>query len=54
MTSFHTFKHNNTKRVFTSHFDRVDGAGCFAKFVFLVSRDCFVALPCDAMSLSEV
>ena len=27
-------------------------AGCFAWFVFLVSRDRFVALPLDAMGLS--
>ena len=29
-------------------------AGCVAKFVFLVSRDCCVALPCGAMRLSAV
>ena len=29
-------------------------AGCFAKFVFLVSRDCCVALPRGAMGLSAV
>ena len=29
-------------------------AGCFALFVFLVSRDCCVALPHDAMGLSAV
>ena len=29
-------------------------AGCFAKFVFLVSHDCFVALPYGAMGLSAV
>ena len=28
--------------------------GCFALFVFLVSRYCFVALPRDAMGLSTV
>ena len=28
--------------------------GCFASFVLLVSRDCCVALPRGAMSLSEV
>ena len=27
---------------------------CFAKFVFLVSRDCCVALPGGAMGLSAV
>ena len=29
-------------------------AGCFAKFVFLVSRDGWKALPCGAMGLSAV
>ena len=29
-------------------------AGCFAKFVLLVSCDCGVALPCGAMGLSAV
>ena len=29
-------------------------AGCFALFVFLVSRDCCVALPHDASGLSTV
>ena len=29
-------------------------AGCFAKFVFLVSRDCCVAIPLSAMGLSAV
>ena len=29
-------------------------AGCFAYFVFLVSRDGWVALPLDAMGLSAV
>ena len=29
-------------------------AGCFALFVFLVSRDCCVALPHDATGLSAV
>ena len=28
--------------------------GCFALFVFLVSHDCCVALPHDAMGLSSV
>ena len=27
-------------------------AGCFAQFVFLVSRDCYMALPRCAMGLS--
>ena len=30
------------------------GAGCFAWFVFLVSRGCCVALPRGAMGLSAV
>ena len=37
--------------------DRLDGeerAGCFAKFVFLVSRDSCVAIPLSAMGLSAV
>ena len=29
-------------------------AGCFAYFVFLVSRDCCVAIPLSAMGLSAV
>ena len=29
-------------------------AGCFALFVFLVARDCCVALPQDATGLSAV
>ena len=29
-------------------------AGCFALFVLLVSRDCCVALPQDAMGMSAV
>ena len=40
-----------------SSFDHLDGeerAGCFALFVFLVSRDCCVALPQDATGLSAV
>ena len=38
-------------------FNRVDGeerTGCFALFVSLVSRDCCVALPYDAMGLSAI
>ena len=39
--------------------DHLDGeererAGCFASFVFLVSRDCCVAIPLSAMGLSAV
>ena len=35
------------------HLDGEKRAGCFALFVFLVSRDC-VALPQDATDLSAV
>ena len=31
-----------------------DGAGCFAEFVFLVFRDCSVALPRGAMGWSAI
>ena len=34
--------------------DGKERAGCFTLFVFLVSRDCYVALPHDATSLSAV
>ena len=40
-----------------SNFNHLEGkerAGCFALFVFLVSRDSCVALPCGAMGLSAV
>ena len=37
-----------------NHLDGEDRAGCFAFFVFLVSRDCCVALPRGAMGLSAV
>ena len=37
-----------------NHLDGKRSAGCFALFVFLVSRDCCVALPHDAMVLSAV
>ena len=33
---------------------REERAGCFTLFVFLVSRDCCVALPLDATGLSAV
>ena len=36
------------------HFDGEERAGCFAWFVFLVSRDCCVALPRGAVGLSAV
>ena len=32
---------------FCNHLDGEERAGCFALFVFLVSRDCFVALSHD-------
>ena len=37
-----------------NHLDGEERADCFAKFVFLVSRDCCVALPHDATGLSTV
>ena len=37
-----------------SHLDGRERAGCIALFVFLVSRDCYVALPHDAMSKSAI
>ena len=37
-----------------NHLDGEDRAGCFAVFVFLVSRDYCVALLQDATGLSEV
>ena len=37
-----------------NHLDGEERAGCSAYFVFLVSRDCCVALPRDAMGLSSV
>ena len=36
------------------YFDGEERDGCFALFVFLVSRDCCVALPHDATGLSVV
>ena len=39
---------------FYNHFDGNERAGCFALFVFLVSRGCSVALPHDATGLSAV
>ena len=39
---------------FTNHPDGEERAGCFALFIFLVSRDCCVALPHDATCLSAV
>ena len=41
--------------IVNNHLDGEERAGCFAKFVFLVSRDgCCVALPRGAMGLSAV
>ena len=37
-----------------NHLDGEERAGCFAWFVLLMSRDCCVALPRGAMSLSAV
>ena len=39
---------------FCNHLDEEVRAGCFALFVFLVSRDSYVALPHDVMGLSSV
>ena len=39
---------------FSNHLDGEERACCFALFVFLVSRDCCVALPHDATGLSAV
>ena len=39
---------------FSNHIDGKERAGYFAKFVFLMSCDCCVALPRDAMGLSAV
>ena len=35
-----------------NHLDAEKKAGCYAQFVFLLSRDCCVALPRGAMGLS--
>ena len=40
--------------LFCNYLDGEERAGCFALFVFLVSRDCCVALPHDATGLSAV
>ena len=58
-------KLNTVKSVLSSHskedqnWDRLslnmkERVGCIALFVFLVSRDCFVALPRGAMGVSAV
>ena len=41
-------------RYFVSILDVEERVGCFALFVFLVPRDCCVALPHDATSLYVV
>ena len=38
--------------LFCIHLDGEERAGCFTLFVFLVSRDCCVALPHNVMGLS--
>ena len=40
--------------LFCNHLDGEERAGCFASFVFLVSRGCCVALSHDATGLSAV
>ena len=40
--------------LFCNHLDREERANGLALFVFLVSRDCCVALPRDAMGLFAV
>ena len=40
--------------LFCDHLDGEERAGCFAYFVFLVSRDCCVAISLSAMGLSAV
>ena len=42
------------KEQFCNYLDGEERAGCFTLFVFLVSRDCCVALPHDATGLSAV
>ena len=39
---------------YCNHLAGEERAGCFALFVFLESRDGWVALPCGAMGLSVV
>ena len=39
---------------FCNHLNREERAGCFALFVFLVSRNCCVVIPHDATGLSAV
>ena len=38
----------------SNHLDEEERTNCFALFVFLVSRDCCVALPHNATGLSAV
>ena len=35
-----------------NYLDGEERTGCFAKYVFLMSRDCCVSLPCGAIGLS--
>ena len=39
---------------FCNHLNGEERGGCVSKFVFLLSRDCCVALPCGTMGLSAV
>ena len=39
---------------YVHHLGLEDGAGCFAYLVFLMSRDCCMALPRGVMGLSAV
>ena len=40
--------------VLRSHLNGAEGSGCFALFVFLVSRDCCVTLPRGVIGLFTV
>ena len=42
------------QKKFCNHLDGEERAGCFTLFVFLVSRDCYVALPHGVSGLSAV
>ena len=58
-SSYNDFDFNNNwkikfPRALGNKFDGEERAGCFALFVFLVSRDCCMALPHDAEGLSAV
>ena len=47
-------RRNTVKLESRSHLGGKERAGCFAWFVFLVSRGCCVALPLGAVGLSAV